>query len=137
MVEEIMKSLYVEDLVSGGETVKKVKQLKKTSTGIFDDATFQLHKWLSKAPVLESEETLVNEENWPPEIVTSPSKESLAETKPVREIFNVANISQPEGLDQLLKKWSLWKTLRICAWIFRFICNDSRKGLLSTAAIQE
>ena len=58
---------------------------------------------------------LVNEENWPPEFVTSPRKESLAETKPVREIFKVANISQPEGFDQLLKKWSLWKTLRICA----------------------
>ena len=57
VVEEIMKSLYVEDLVSGGETVEKVQQLKKTSTGIFDDATFQLHKWLSKASVLESEET--------------------------------------------------------------------------------
>ena len=85
---------------------------------------------------------LVNEENWPPEIVTSPSKESLAEIKPVREIFNVANISQPEGLDQLLKEWCLRKTLRIWAWIFRFTCNVgkrnySRKGPLSTAEIQE
>ena len=74
--------------------------------------------------------------------MTSPSKESLAETKPVREIFNVANISQPDVFDQLLKKWRLWKTLRICAWISRFIRNvdkrnDSRKGPLSTAEIQE
>ena len=85
---------------------------------------------------------LVSEENWPPEIVTGPSKESLAETKPVREIFNVANISQPDVFDQLLKKWKFWKTLRICAWISRFIRNvgkrnDSRKGPLSTAEIQE
>ena len=74
--------------------------------------------------------------------MTSPSKESLAETKPVREIFNVANISQPDVSDQLLKKWRLWKTLRICAWISRFIRNvgkrnDSRKGPLSIAEIQE
>ena len=44
-------------MVSGGETVEKVQQLKKTSTEIFNDATFQLHKWHSNAPVLESEET--------------------------------------------------------------------------------
>ena len=85
---------------------------------------------------------LVSEENWPPEIMTGPSKESLAETKPVREIFNVANISQPDVFDQLLKKWKFWKTLRICAWISRLIRNvgkrnDSRKGPLSTAEIQE
>lgn len=85
---------------------------------------------------------LVNEENWPPEIVTIPSKESLAETKPVREIFNVANISQPDVFDQLLKKGRLCKTLRICAWISRFICNvgkrnNGRKSPLSTKEIQE
>ena len=57
VVEEIRKSLYVDDLVSGGETVEKVQQLKKTSTEIFIDATFQLHKWHSNAPVLESVET--------------------------------------------------------------------------------
>ena len=57
VVEEIRKSLYVDDLVSGGKTVEKVQQLKKTSTEIFNDATFQLHKWHSNAPVLESKET--------------------------------------------------------------------------------
>ena len=57
MVEEIRKSLYVDDLVSRGETVEKVQQLKKTSTEIFNEATFQLHKWHSNAPALEAEET--------------------------------------------------------------------------------
>ena len=57
VVKEINKSLYVDDLVSGGETVGKVRQLKKTSTDIFNDATFQLHKWHSNVPALEVEET--------------------------------------------------------------------------------
>ena len=47
VVEEIRKSLYVDDLVSGGETVKKVQQLKKTSTEIFNDATFQTKRAFS------------------------------------------------------------------------------------------
>ena len=71
---------------------------------------------------LEGPDWLATEENWPPEIVTSPNKESLAETKPVREIFNVA-IPQPDEFDQLLMKWNLWKTLRICTLILRFIRN--------------
>ena len=81
------------------------------------------------------------EEKWPPEIVTSPSEESLVETKPVREIFNVA-VPQPDPFDQLLKKWSLWKTLRIYAWISRFPRNAGKqyvsiKGPLLTEEIKE
>jgi hypothetical protein len=84
---------------------------------------------------------LLTKENWPPEIVTSPSRESLAETKPTREIFNVA-IPQPDEFEQLLKKWNLWKTLRICAWVSRFIRNVAKshhsiKGPLGTEEIQE
>ena len=54
---EIQKSLYVDDLVSGGETIEKVNQLKKTSVEIFNDGTFQLHKWHSNVLALEVEET--------------------------------------------------------------------------------
>ena len=57
VIKEISKSLYVDDLVSGGETVEKVNELKKTSKEIFSDATFQLHKWHSNVPALEVEET--------------------------------------------------------------------------------
>ena len=89
----------------------------------------------------EGPDWLTAEENWPPEIVTSPSEESLAETIPVREIFNVA-VPQPDTFDQLLKKWSLWKTLRICAWISRFPRNAGKqcvsiKGPLLTEEIKE
>ena len=73
--------------------------------------------------------------------MTSPSKESLAETKALQEIFNVA-IPQPDEFDQLLMQWNLCKTLRICAWISWFIHNlinhnNSIKGPLLTKEIEE
>ena len=89
----------------------------------------------------EGPEWLTTKENWPADIVTSASKESTAETKPIREIFNIA-IPQPDVFDQLLKKWSFWKILRICAWVSRFVrnagrVNESIRGPLSTEEIQE
>ena len=89
----------------------------------------------------EGPEWLTTKENWPADIVTSASKESTAETKPIRQIFNIA-IPQPDVFDQLLKKWSFWKTLRICAWVSRFVrnagrVNESMRGPLSTEEIQE
>ena len=56
-IKEIEKSLYVDDLVSGGETVEKVSQLNKTFIETFDDATFQIQKWHSNVRALEFEET--------------------------------------------------------------------------------
>lgn len=45
VVREPHKSLYVDDLISGGTTVKEALQLKQEVTTIFSDATFTLHKW--------------------------------------------------------------------------------------------
>ena len=89
----------------------------------------------------EGPKWLATKGNWPTDIVTSPSKESIAETKPMREIFNIA-IRQPDAFDQLLDKCSYWRTLRICGWVSRFICNAGKKkesvtGPLSTEEIQE
>ena len=44
-------------MVSGGETVERVKELKKNSAEIFNHATFHLHNCRSYAPALEVEET--------------------------------------------------------------------------------
>ena len=55
VVKEIRKSMYVDDLVSGSETVEKAQQLKQAATKIFNDATFHLHKWHSNDPSLEAE----------------------------------------------------------------------------------
>ena len=53
IVAEIQKSLYVDDLVSGGATVEEAKELKEQSAEIFEDASFTLHKWHFNATVLE------------------------------------------------------------------------------------
>ena len=42
-VKEILKSLYVEDLLSGRPTIQNAKQLKREATKIFGDAKFELH----------------------------------------------------------------------------------------------
>ena len=62
IVSEIEKSLYVDDLISGGENEMKAEQLKTKATEIFADATFDLHKWHSNARELESYNTVEREE---------------------------------------------------------------------------
>ncbi|XP_068707690.1 uncharacterized protein [Montipora foliosa] len=79
-------------------------------------------------------------ENWPSDIVTSPSKETQAEAKVIKEVLAVA-IADDKELDQLLQKWDLWRAVRICSWITRFIQNCKLKhqqkisGPLNTAEI--
>ena len=46
-VEEIERELYVDDILSGGPTTEEVKQKKATTTEIFAQAIFHLHKWHS------------------------------------------------------------------------------------------
>ena len=52
-VNELRKSMYVDDLISGKTTVKEAGELKQRATEIFQDATFTLHKWHSNEPALE------------------------------------------------------------------------------------
>ena len=60
VVSEIKKNLYVDDLISGGTTVSKAREMKQAATEIFADAAFELHKWHSSVPELESAETDLN-----------------------------------------------------------------------------
>jgi len=46
-VTELRKSLYVDDLLSGGATVEETRKLKEQAIEIFEDATFTLQKWQS------------------------------------------------------------------------------------------
>jgi hypothetical protein len=52
-VEEIRKSLYVDDLLSGGATVQEAQTKKSKAKEIFQDARFNLHKWHSNESELE------------------------------------------------------------------------------------
>ena len=53
-VAELRKSLNVDGVVLGAESVNKVKHLKDSAINIFQKATSTLHKWHSSRPVLES-----------------------------------------------------------------------------------
>ena len=52
-VAELRRSLYVDDLISGGVTLENAVELKEQAIEIFEDATFTLHKWQSNVPELE------------------------------------------------------------------------------------
>ena len=51
----------MDDLLTGGPTVKKARQVKKTATETFAKATFTLHKWSSNARELELTEATDSE----------------------------------------------------------------------------
>ena len=44
----------MDDLLSGGPTIEKAKQLKREATEIFADAKFELHEWHSNRKELET-----------------------------------------------------------------------------------
>lgn len=62
IVKELEKRLYVDDLISGG--LNKVEQIKATATEIFAQGTFELHKWHSSMPALESPRPISEEETY-------------------------------------------------------------------------
>ena len=43
-VEEIERRMYVDDLITGGESVKQALEAKQTARAIFSETTFELHK---------------------------------------------------------------------------------------------
>ena len=53
-MSEIRKSLYVDDLISGGLTTEKAKRLKYEATEILADTKLELHKWHSNKKELET-----------------------------------------------------------------------------------
>ena len=63
LVEEIERSMYVDDLISGGKTTKQALEIKMTATTIFGEATFKLHKRHSNNRELEVETATSDEES--------------------------------------------------------------------------
>ena len=45
-----MRSLYVDDIITGEDTVDQVHELKGTAMRVFKQAGFELHKWNSNVP---------------------------------------------------------------------------------------
>ena len=62
-------------------------------------------------------------QQWPPDLVTSATEETRAETKATKELFAVA-VEAKDEFDQLITRRKLWTTLRVCAWVSRFTHNS-------------
>ena len=58
--------------------------------------------------------------------MTSATQESLAEAKAKRDLLSVA-VAAADELDDLLEKPSQWRTIRVTAWILRYIQNSRAK----------
>ena len=54
IVEVTENDMYADDLVTGGESLDEVKIIKEKSTELFKKGGFNLHKWNSNVPSLES-----------------------------------------------------------------------------------
>ena len=55
LIKQIRDGLYVDDLMTGGGTVQLTAEKKATTTKVFKDAKFTIHKWHSNAPELEAD----------------------------------------------------------------------------------
>ena len=56
IVVELRKSLYVDDLFTGGQTIARAADRKEKAVKVFENASFKLHKWNSNASELEHNE---------------------------------------------------------------------------------
>ena len=81
---------------------------------------------------------LSNRENWPADITLEATKESNAETKVIRQVLAVS-LEQTDPLDALLEKFGIWKTLRVCARLKRFVmnCRNPNQKLLGPLTMKE
>eukprot|EP00112_Aurelia_sp_Birch-Aquarium-sp1_P000365 Seg1032.2 transcript_id=Seg1032.2/GoldUCD/mRNA.D3Y31 product="hypothetical protein" protein_id=Seg1032.2/GoldUCD/D3Y31 len=79
-------------------------------------------------------------ELWPAMIVTKPSEDSDSEKQLVKEIMQVSVEREADTIDALLQRKTWWTTIRILAWMKRFINNSKNsqrvRGPLTTLEIQ-
>ena len=91
---------------------------------------------------LDGPEWLSNPDEWPAEVAIEATDETESEAKQIREIFKAVTQEEEDEFAEILVKHALWKTLRITAWVARFIRNAKsdqgrRQGPLTTEEIQE
>ena len=55
LIKIIEDAMYVDDLVTGGNNLEEVKEIKQSSVQLLKKGSFNLHKWNSNVPELESE----------------------------------------------------------------------------------
>ena len=84
---------------------------------------------------------LTNSDSWPEQIVTKPCDVSESESRTIKTVMRTAVPRRSDDIDNLLTKTALWKTVRILAWIKRFVVNCRRinriSGPLTTEELEE
>ena len=76
IIEVIESDMYVDDLVTGGESLDEVKIIKEKSIELFKKGGFNLHKWNSNVPSLESKSAEGKQElTYAKQILTQDSNE--------------------------------------------------------------
>ena len=74
---------------------------------------------------------LADKQLWPPDITTTASKESDEEVKIVRDLIASTVEVADDCFDDLLSKFSLTKSIRVCAWVSTFLFNIQNPKLRS------
>ena len=54
LIKKIRNDIYVDDLVTGGESLQKIEKTKPDSIELFEKRRFKLHKWHSNEPNLQN-----------------------------------------------------------------------------------
>ena len=54
LIRKIRDDMYVDDLVTGGESLQEVEKIKSDSIELFEKGGFKLHKWHSNETNLET-----------------------------------------------------------------------------------
>lgn len=73
-----------------------------------------------------SPEWLKDPDRWPGKIITQPTRETKEEAKLTKEVLAAA-VDTKDDLYQVLEKNTFWKTVRVTAWIRRFLKNCKLK----------
>ena len=100
---------------------------------------------MEKGGWYEGPEWLLEQEKWPEQPNLKSSSVTQHEEKPIREIVSFVGERQHDEFDELLVRRTYWSTIRITAWILRFVYNlrakksrtKKRRGPLTTDEILE
>ena len=68
--------MYVDDLITWGNNHEKVKEIKQNSVQLFKKGGFNLHKWNSNVPELESENSNQSELTYAKQVLNQGSNET-------------------------------------------------------------
>ena len=115
-VAALRKSLYVDDLPSGGQTVDQARERQTTAIEIFSDAKFVLHKWNSNMADLEDthgQEEGDNELSFAKQQLGAQSSESKVLGLPWDKELDTLTVTFPKDETPLTKRGVLRKLAKV------------------------